>query len=131
MVGVDINLSGLKREDLLRVVLLLEQERYNSDKMGRKKVNFSNRELSVLVYLYIINGISSAEEMVNFIETCYSLGFTKVISPQSIRNVLTKAREIGWVKRPSSNTWKVIVIPDSLEEVFYIRALMTNYVINN
>lgn len=131
MVGIDINLSGLKREDLLRIVLLLEQERYNSDKIEKKKVYFSNRELRILIYLYMINGISSSEEMDNFIETCYSIGLTKVISPQSVRNVLTKAREIGWVKRPSSNTWKVIIIPNTIEEVFYIRSLMTNYVINS
>lgn len=123
-----IFLTGLSKRSLVRIAFVLELERFNMDKVEEEKVTFSERELNILTELYLMGGTTSPSDMEQLIDTCYFQKLTAVKSPQSIRNVLTKARNIKFIKRKSANDWKVNVIPDTADAPhLVVQTLLTNY----
>lgn len=99
-------------------------------KMIEKKVDiteFSDRELSILAELYIYGGLSSKKDLQDFTDLCSSKGLTKN-SVQSVRNILSKARILGVVKRPKENNW--FIIKDYLFKIDS-KNLIFKYIIHN
>lgn len=105
---IKLTQEGLSKRTLIKFLFQIELEKYN---LKNKPVNFSDRELNILTELYMRGGVSDSPSMLKFIEDCHLLGFTKVVSPQSVRNVLTLAREIKFLRRRTSNNWQVEIIP--------------------
>lgn len=91
--------------------------------------NFSDRELSIISNLYCKNGTTSKEELNLFIEDCYELGFSKPGSDNSIRNVFSKARRLGILKREKANKWRVQegYLPKYNSDILVFKYLLTNY----
>lgn len=113
--------SNLRRESLIKILLILELE-----KRG-KNYNISNRELDIIVYLYTIGGVSNKETMESFIGGCFEKGYIRNNSEQSIRNVLTKGRNLGLIRRRTANNWKVEIIPQVENEKMAVNCLLTDY----
>lgn len=115
----------LKKEDLIKVYLyitLIEKGCMDC---------FSDRELSILALLYNINGINNDKELKYFSTLCFDKHLTKIDSVQSVRNVLSKARSKGIVKRKSSNNWRIdssILTPND-NEFMAFRYFLTNYAV--
>lgn len=103
------DIKGISKENLLRVHLyLIMVERGIHEE-------FSHRELSILVQLFLFGGISSTKDFDEFTKVCFEKGLIKKLSQQSIRNVFTIARSFKLVKRPTKTNWFIPtdVIPNS------------------
>lgn len=122
MVSIAKEIYGnLRRESLIKILLILELERRG------KYYDISDRELDIIVYLYTIGGVSNREGMDSFIEECLKRKFIRKYSEQSIRNVLTKGRNLGLIRRRTANNWRVEVIPPIENEKIAVNCLLTDY----
>lgn len=113
----------VNREELIKFAFSLALLEYNIDR--DKKIEFSNRELDVLTLLYNRGGIDNSEGMDKFVLECFEKGFIRSNSTQSIRNIFTKARAIGFIKRRTVNNWKIAILPNTDSQII-IKSLLTN-----
>lgn len=90
---------------------------------------FSDRELSIISNLYCKNGTSSKEDLNLFIDNCYNLGLGKKGSENSIRNVFSKGRNLGILKRDKANKWNLQeeYLPKYNSNILVLKYLLTNY----
>ena len=96
---------------------------------------FTNREVDVLANLYLFGGTEDKESLVRFADDCFEKGFTeeqkgKSTYGNSVRNVFSKARKLGVIKRKKVNDWRIskLFLPE-YEGTEYIafKALVSNY----
>ena len=87
-------------------------------------------ELDVLEYLYIIGGIDGKESNTEFIKYCVTKEFRG--SDQSVRNVLSKYTDLGFLVKPKNciRQFKHTLLPYIAEDVFVLDYFITNLDIN-
>lgn len=89
---------------------------------------FSDRELSILSNLYVFNGIGDKESFTGFTEDCVNRNICESNSVQSVRNVLSKSRQLNIVKRKKCNNWRIAdsYLPKIDNDFIAFKYLFTN-----
>lgn len=96
---------------------------------NNKSENYTNRELEVLTHLYCGKGIEDKESMQQFFQFCYKNNYVKEGAENSIRNIFSKAKEDGILKRKKVNHWKFQkdLLSEYDSDVLVFKYLLTNY----
>lgn len=119
---IDDNLI-LPKEDLVKIHLYIKLTQDN------KSNKFSDRELRIISRLYMNGGVNSNKEFKDFSDGCFEKNLCKSGAYNSIRNVFTKGRECGLLKRKSSNNWKLHenYILETKSDILVLKYFLSNY----